>query len=604
MNKKLFKISGALISAFCLFCTVVNAAGIDKLSSRLEMMCDEDFELYNDGYVPKDFICETGRCSVRVLEEDGNKFVRISNRAERETRVLYTLEQTMKGRIVIEYDQRADFVSICDVPAVLGMSDEGVPFQEIARVRITDSGRVQLNQTQSDIYETAKSVAEWKHVLMIIDTDADTCYFEYGDREIGVVPINIAGREISKLRFASRIIGEDIDIDNLKIYYDNEAVQGEESGSGAENQTEGIAMPVRRYREPANAYKISGDIFVDGALSEKDWTLSKKYNLCNIGQGNPLADAAFSVLRDDKGIYVGVWIYDAVLNRTAPEDQGWLRDQIEIYIDGRNNHSNIYDEDDRQYSYGLGRDMPDGHNSIQKRMGNDMKYAQAMTGYGWSAEMYIPFTDFCTEKYEDGDIIGFDIAYNDSNRPNERAGQLFWRGTSQNSAITNAFGDLKLAEGNSGEALTEAEKIAADAIFFESWNRYALSGGIKRKINSNHASVTPRDIDGVIYLPFRFVSEELGYKVTYDAQTGAVNASFEGNDISIKDSGSNVSRNGAVIQTNDGFRIIDDFLYVSCKDLSELTDIKMTIGRDCVLLGTEGVSGDNLDGVKKIKNTK
>ena len=114
----------------------------------------------------------------------------------------------MSGRIVIEYDQRAAFVSICDIPTVLGMSDDNIPLQEIARVRITDSGRVQLNQTQSDIYETTKSVAEWKHVLMIIDTDADTCYFEYGGREIGTIPINTAGREISKLRFASRVTDE------------------------------------------------------------------------------------------------------------------------------------------------------------------------------------------------------------------------------------------------------------------------------------------------------------------------------------------------------------------------------------------------------------
>ena len=569
--------------------TVCYAAEPDIIrtgSSALNTIYCMDFEQLPVGGEQKELVAESGRSRLEIVEEDGNRFLRQTNLRSNGANAVLHLPQGVSGQIAIEFDIRMKFVAICDIPLVYGISEAGAANREIVRFRVSDNGTVQVGQTNSSVSEGARSIAEWKHVVLLLDTDTDSCFMRYGGQDVGHFNFTVPASEINRLTFSSRNLGQTIDLDNIEIYYGtlaNTAASGEAGGNSNTDGSVGIPMPTRETRAAAVAYRPNSAITVDGHLQEEDWEKCTLYNLVRIGQGSKLADAGFSVMRDDQGIYVGVWIYDDKKNDVAPPDQGWLRDQVEIYIDGNHSHNRYYDDTDRQYSYGYRQTQLDEENASQKRMAEGVQYAQQDTDFGWTAELYIPVSAFGMPGLKAGDTIGFDVGYNDSNSENARAGQLLWRGTQNNAAITNAYGDLLLSDLPVGEAATEAEAAIKAALVFEAGKSGFVINGRRR---SGPKRVAMRSIEQKLYLPFRLLMEQLG--ATVEFQDGVATATYMGNEISIAVSDMSMHVNGAPYAANANPAFVEDSLYIAAEDLPGITgkQIKTVDGRFAMVSDT------------------
>lgn len=537
--------------------------------SMLNTIYSCDFEQLPVGGAQKELVAESGRSRLEVVEEDGNRFLRQTNLRNNGTNAVLHLPKGVSGQIVVAFDTRMQFVAICDIPLVYGISETGAANQELVRLRVTDNGTLQVGQTNSSVTEGTRSIAEWKHVVLLLDTDTDTCFVRYNGQDVGYFNFTVPAKEINRLTFSSRNLGQTIDLDNIEIYYGTlaNAAAGSAGGDSGTSGNEGIPMPTRYSRAAAVAYRANSAITVDGHLQEKDWEMCTIYNIARIGQGSKLADASFSVLRDDGGIYVGVWVYDDKRNDIAPADQGWLRDQVEVYIDGNNSHNRYYDDTDRQYSYGYHQPQLDEENASSKRMAEGVRYAQQDTAFGWTAELYIPVSAFGMPNLKAGDTIGFDVGYNDSNRENERAGQLLWRGTKNNASITNAFGDLLLSDQLVGESVTEADGAIKAALAFEVEKNGLVINGRRR---TGPKRVTARVINQKMYLPFRLAMEQLGAAVGFE--NGTATAVYQGKEIAIALSELSLRVGGAPYAANAGLAVVEDSLYISAEDLSGLVD--------------------------------
>ncbi|MCM8785844.1 MAG: hypothetical protein NC827_08435 [Candidatus Omnitrophica bacterium] len=94
-----------------------------------------------------------------------------------------------------------------------------------------------------------------------------------------------------------------------------------------------------------------GDIKIDGKLDEIYWKNAKVYSGFNLlqarGGGKPKADTKFSILVDDKAIYIGIICEEPYMDKLKeqflPRDSSfWERDSVEIFIDPEGKGINYY----------------------------------------------------------------------------------------------------------------------------------------------------------------------------------------------------------------------------------------------------------------------
>lgn len=182
----------------------------------------------------------------------------------------------------------------------------------------------------------------------------------------------------------------------------------------------------------ADATKSTPDI--DGTLSEnEDWVMD--YLISKPVNGATEATAAFGVKYDDQYLYVGAHVLDFELV-AGSESEVYNNDGIEIYLDGDNAKAELFDDNDKQIVVDIeGRAFTssgDANDIVRKIYKND-------TGY--TMEIAIPWSMVGNAGKT---AIGFDVAFNDSDKAGQRDGSSMWFGTSNNWQSAAAFGTLNL----------------------------------------------------------------------------------------------------------------------------------------------------------------
>ena len=177
------------------------------------------------------------------------------------------------------------------------------------------------------------------------------------------------------------------------------------------------------------SYVEEDGVKLDGVIEENVWLLDKEMNKVVIGSMNN--HAKFGILWNEKGLYIAADVIDSVLNNdTSLVFNG---DTIEVYIDAENNKGEKYDPNCSQFFF-----TSDGTFSTP-----GTKYASVRTEFGYSMEIFIPWSMF-TVNIKDGSEIGFDIDVCDNDGGLERNGVAAYYGTADNWKDPSVFATLKL----------------------------------------------------------------------------------------------------------------------------------------------------------------
>lgn len=196
-----------------------------------------------------------------------------------------------------------------------------------------------------------------------------------------------------------------------------------------------------------NVYKTNTAPNIDGDLNEACWNINtpiSKVFYNNVDSNN---SAKFGVIYDDNYLYVGVKIND---NKVV-EGNMFDTDDVEIYIDGKNDRSTSYGFDDIQVA------LPYTNSNVKQPADfgccvikdgkniNDIKRACKKTDTGWDEEVAIPWSMIGVESSKINDI-GFDIMVSDSDKDGGGCqNYLFWNmGAPNEWKDTTGFGELIL----------------------------------------------------------------------------------------------------------------------------------------------------------------
>lgn len=164
---------------------------------------------------------------------------------------------------------------------------------------------------------------------------------------------------------------------------------------------------------------------------------------------NDWLDCSFTyrTMWDNNYIYFWITGYDNILS--VPFTEGTQQnDSFELFFDGDNSkrsQAQGYDDNDMQIRFEWG-DITianlDGHNNPDKLLG--IRYVQNKTEKGWVLEVAIPFSMLEIKNPTRGDVLGFEIQYND-NDTGERDAVARWF-SENNECYMNAslFGTVKL----------------------------------------------------------------------------------------------------------------------------------------------------------------
>lgn len=214
----------------------------------------------------------------------------------------------------------------------------------------------------------------------------------------------------------------------------------------------------------AFARKTAEAVTVDGRLDEAFWNLSSRVEKATLG--TPDNQVSFDARWDDNNLYVAVQVLDSVLINDSGTDT-WNDDSVEIFIDGLNNRSKTYQEDDNQIFIGYGDpSFETYHGSAGIASG-----VQDVEG-GYTVELSIAWSAIGVVPRE-GIKIGFDIANDDDDdigQDGDRDGILVWHGDNNNWQDTSNFGELFLT-GDKNPAVANAAEISVDGSIDESvWN--------------------------------------------------------------------------------------------------------------------------------------
>lgn len=177
------------------------------------------------------------------------------------------------------------------------------------------------------------------------------------------------------------------------------------------------------------------------------------------------------VLWDEKNLYVFAEVYDKTPVDT-PEDifQPWNSDSIEIFINRNGKLTPSYEDDDFQYRIDINGNMS-GMNKQgwgQSMVKDDLALAQAAakkTEMGYTVEYAIPLLSVVGQV---GSRIGFDIAVNNCDIPNNRSSIYSW-GSGGNTG-PNGWKVLELMETVPEELRTQT----GNEITFKSGQNVAL----------------------------------------------------------------------------------------------------------------------------------
>ena len=207
-------------------------------------------------------------------------------------------------------------------------------------------------------------------------------------------------------------------------------------------------------------------VTVDGVLTEYGtWsTLSK------VIMGTPTATGSFSVLYvpgTSGGLYVGVSISGATVTVNTATTTPWQDSSVELYIDRDYNRNTSYDAYDRQFVR-----VPNNSYIYSQGTTTGVVASGTNTAETYSIEFFVPASNFIGgSAFSAGNVIGFDVFFNEDTNGGNREGQKGWNGDSNNYLSTVNFGQLTciatstVSEGSAG---TSTFNIAKDSTVNES----------------------------------------------------------------------------------------------------------------------------------------
>ncbi len=196
-----------------------------------------------------------------------------------------------------------------------------------------------------------------------------------------------------------------------------------------------VAQPLSATSRYASV-KIDGEIddvwnFIGGGVGGPEIIDVNKYTM-----GTDGATATARALWDKNNIYVLVEVKDSNLSKESAN--AYEQDTVEIFIDQNNGKTSYYENDDIQLRVNFDNEVTvtDG------RSADIYETAAKKTADGYIVEARIPCA---IGKFEQGQVIGYDVQINDDNGEGKRTGIANWSDLSGQGYInTSGFGTLRL----------------------------------------------------------------------------------------------------------------------------------------------------------------
>lgn len=197
-----------------------------------------------------------------------------------------------------------------------------------------------------------------------------------------------------------------------------------------------------------NVKRSKTPIVIDGKLDESSWLLNNK--VMKSAKERDKSIIHFGITYDDEGLYVGAEVTDNSYYAFGPVGAPHYNDAFELFFDGGNEKSGIYDDNDHQFFFGYGGD---GSKDSNDGLADDYVFDVHEDG-SYTLEIKIPWSTL-GGKPEIGRKIGFDIQVDDIVSPWSTLGMRaepvyrnvrIWNGDDYNWSNSSKFGTLILSE--------------------------------------------------------------------------------------------------------------------------------------------------------------
>ncbi len=185
---------------------------------------------------------------------------------------------------------------------------------------------------------------------------------------------------------------------------------------------------------------------LDGDTSDSVWANANWETVTStmgLAPADSDADASFefACVADANNIYIAFRVHDdTIVSGENEECDIWMDDSLEFYIDGCYGRESFYDGDDAQISLGAENIGVTDQSQIVWNGGcgntgtpipgpeTGSQAVAVATADGWAGEIAIPMNPTAGWALEpaDGQIIGFNMHYNDDDDQGDRDAKLIW----------------------------------------------------------------------------------------------------------------------------------------------------------------------------------
>lgn len=236
-------------------------------------------------------------------------------------------------------------------------------------------------------------------------------------------------------------------------------------------------------KAPVCAEAASGTPKIDGEI-DAVWANAEKLAVNNfqMGKKGTNAEGTARVLWDNNNIYVLVEVTDPN-GMHASSVNHYECDTVEVFVDGNNQKTTAYQQDDIQcrIGYDNSKTVSDNHTV------EDYTAVAVKGSNGYIVELAIPAQGV---KYTSGGTIGFDVQINDDAGTGERAGVTNWSGDKSGMGYTDThcFGVLKLtgdAPALKGDVNLDGQVDVSDAVLLCRFAAEDKTAVIKEQGKSN-----------------------------------------------------------------------------------------------------------------------
>jgi hypothetical protein len=198
--------------------------------------------------------------------------------------------------------------------------------------------------------------------------------------------------------------------------------------------------PVTPHQIPRIDTRVAVDGVLDEAVWDEAWTMTLDFEV-RPGENTPAAvKTEVLVMHDANRLYVGFRAHDpdpsAIRAHLADRDQAWADDWVGVVLD-------TFNDERRSYLFivnplGVQSDAIEAESSGGTPWDGIWKSAATLTGWGWSAELEIPFSTLRFQRSAKPQVWGFDAIRSYPRNVDHRTG-AFPRDRSNNCYLCQAI---------------------------------------------------------------------------------------------------------------------------------------------------------------------